>query len=199
MKMKMMRPRKRLLLAALLAAACSTTAHPGPQSSRTESPAPALTAAAPVPATVPANEQAREGEERVERVPVAEATAAEQDDSVVEVRFDRGATTLQDGSRSRLDEMYRRLLAHRSMYYLELQGHSDATGSEAANLRISEQRAETVERYLHRRRGVPLDAMGVMPLGSAAPIADNSTPEGRAENRRVTVVVVRTPAPPIVE
>ncbi len=190
-----MRARKRLLLVGLLAAACSTTSHPAPEPSSAEPPA---VAAAPAPSsTVPAVDVTREREEQVERVAVAEPTSQEQDDSVVEVRFDPGTTTLADGSRSRLDEMYRRLLADRSTYYLELQGHTDGTGSEAANLRISELRAKTVERYLHRRRGVPLDAMGVVPLGSAAPVADDSTAEGRAQNRRVTVVVVRTPAPPI--
>ncbi len=202
--MNILRVRQRLLLAALLVAACSTTSHPAPAPSASEPPTPApetvqaaaTTTAVAVP-TTPTAPTAREREENVERVPVAEPTAQGQDDSVFEVRFGPGDVTLRDGSRALLDEMYRRLLATRSMYYLELQGHTDATGSAVANLRISELRAEAVESYLHRQRGVPLDAMSVVPLGSAAPATDESTPEGRARNRRVVVVVVRSPAPPI--
>lgn len=186
-----MRGRKRLLITALLVAACSTTSHPGPKPSTPQPAAPAQ--AAVRPSAVSPFEVSREREEAVERVPVAEPTPAQQDESVVEVRFDPGAVTLQESAHARLDEMYRQLLAHRSLYYLELQGHTDTRGSESQNLRISELRAQAVATYLHRRRGVPLDAMGVVPLGSAAPVADNSTPEGRARNRRVTVVVVRAP------
>jgi outer membrane protein OmpA-like peptidoglycan-associated protein len=50
-----------------------------------------------------------------------------------------------------------------------------------------------VRRYLHREKRVPLENIGVVPLGSSAPAADNRTPDGRERNRRAVVVVLLPP------
>lgn len=197
----------RALLAALLAPAlvvglaggCTSTEspvhEPAPEVSAPRAPAGEPTAAAPAPEDAAAAEIAaeRRAEESVERVPVAEPSADEQEDSVLEVWFDEGTATLSAKARARLDAMYERLIAEENDFYLDVQGHTDASGSPAVNQRLAEQRAEAVRRYLHQTKGVPLELMGVTPLGGAVPVASNQTPAGRERNRRAVVVVLLPP------
>lgn len=187
----------RILIAALLFGACATTER--------ESRAPTPTAqdephAAPAPSSAPAPEtweasleEARFAEEELERVPFAELAPVAPEETIVAVRFDPGAAALDSESRETLDRMRESLPAGDGACYLELQGHTDASGHEAANVRLSRLRAEAVRAYLHREQGVPLDCMGVVPLGSSAPAADNRSPQGQDLNRRVVVVVVWPP------
>jgi outer membrane protein OmpA-like peptidoglycan-associated protein len=71
---------------------------------------------------------------------------------------------------------------------LKIEGHTDNTGSEATNLKLSTDRAISVRDYLVGQ-GVPATSIDVEGLGPAAPVADNGTAEGRARNRRVEVIV----------
>ena len=75
--------------------------------------------------------------------------------------------------------------------FLEIQGHTDSTGSEEYNLRLGERRAMAVRSYLNANHQIPLHRMSVVSYGEGRPIADNSTAAGRAQNRRVTIVVLR--------
>jgi outer membrane protein OmpA-like peptidoglycan-associated protein len=72
---------------------------------------------------------------------------------------------------------------------IQIAGHTDSTGSHAYNMKLSEQRAQSVKTYL-AGRGVPAQRMQTIGAGPDHPIADNSTPEGRAENRRVEITIV---------
>ena len=67
-------------------------------------------------------------------------------------------------------------------------GHTDNVGSEAANKRISLQRAESVGNYL-TQKGIAKDRIVMDGLGFAQPVADNATEEGRAQNRRVEIFI----------
>jgi outer membrane protein OmpA-like peptidoglycan-associated protein len=69
-----------------------------------------------------------------------------------------------------------------------VEGHTDARGSATQNTELSRARAETVRGYLVSR-GIPSDKIEATGLGSSRPIADNNTPDGRANNRRVEIVV----------
>src|ERR1700682_1322388 len=71
---------------------------------------------------------------------------------------------------------------------IRVQGHTDSTGSAAHNEELSLRRAEAVRDVL-ASRGVNPRQMLVAGAGAARPIADNSTPEGRAPNRRVEVYI----------
>ena len=71
---------------------------------------------------------------------------------------------------------------------LRIEGHTDNTGSEATNLKLSNDRAISVRDYLIGQ-GVPATGIDVEGLGPASPVADNGTAEGRARNRRVEVIV----------
>ncbi len=70
---------------------------------------------------------------------------------------------------------------------VEIGGHSDSLGSEKANQKISEKRAESVKKYLMDKFNISGDRMVVKGYGSSKPIADNSTKEGRTKNRRVEI------------
>ena len=75
------------------------------------------------------------------------------------------------------------LLAHPDVR-VEVAGHTDITGRHSYNMRLSQQRAQAVKAYL-ARRGVEPSRMVAVGYGPDQPIADNGTPEGRAQNRRV--------------
>jgi len=73
--------------------------------------------------------------------------------------------------------------------YLEIQGHTDDTGAKTHNMRLGEDRAEAV-RLFFNQQGVALNRMSTISYGDTAPVAPNTTPEGRSQNRRVVVVVL---------
>ncbi len=73
---------------------------------------------------------------------------------------------------------------------VEIGGHTDAVGSEAARQKISEKRAESVKKYLMDKFNIPASRMITKGYGSSKPIADNKSKEGRAKNRRVEFRVI---------
>jgi len=68
---------------------------------------------------------------------------------------------------------------------VEIGGHTDASGSEKANEKISEKRAQSAKKYLQDKFNIPENRMVMKAYGSTKPVADNMTQEGRAKNRRV--------------
>ena len=73
--------------------------------------------------------------------------------------------------------------------YLEIQGFTDSTGSPEYNEQLGAQRAEAVRRSLSRQ-GIALNRMSTISYGAETPVAPNNTREGRAQNRRVAIVVL---------
>jgi outer membrane protein OmpA-like peptidoglycan-associated protein len=73
--------------------------------------------------------------------------------------------------------------------YFEIEGHTDNVGSEDYNVQLGEKRAMAVRNYL-AEKGVPLHALNVISYGESQPVADNSAPQGRAQNRRVVIRVL---------
>jgi len=106
------------------------------------------------------------------------------------VRFGLESSQLSDEAKAALDEFATELKAQNRAVYVEIQGHTDATGSEDYNERLGLERAEAVRNYLSREHGLALHRMNVISYGEAEPIADNGTREGRSQNRRVTLVVL---------
>ena len=107
--------------------------------------------------------------------------------SMPDVLFDFNKYTLKPGARERLAKISGIILAYPDLK-LEIEGHTDAIGSDEYNQQLSEKRADTVRGYLVSS-GVTPDHVSAVGLGKANPVADNSTAAGRKLNRRVEMVV----------
>jgi outer membrane protein OmpA-like peptidoglycan-associated protein len=73
-----------------------------------------------------------------------------------------------------------------------IEGHTDAYGTEEANLKLSQDRASAVAQYLLANSNLSAENLSSLGYGEARPIANNETKEGREKNRRIDVVI--TPA-----
>ena len=105
-------------------------------------------------------------------------------------QFGFGDATLPEPASAKLDELVRRLRALTAPAHLEIEGHTDATGSARFNSLLALRRAESVRRYLHEHHQLPLHRINVISYGEEKPVAPNDTLEGRAHNRRVVVRVL---------
>lgn len=108
-----------------------------------------------------------------------------------EVTFGPDASKLSDDMKKALDAFVAQLKAANKNVFIEIQGHTDSRGTPAANLALGQARAEAVRRYLAMQGGIALHRMSVISYGEAAPVADNMNRAGRAQNRRVTLVVLQ--------
>jgi len=104
------------------------------------------------------------------------------------VLFASGKSKLLPAASSRLRQVADALVAGDPDSTFVVEGHTDSTGSPDRNQRLSEDRARAVRDFLVSR-GVPADRIEAQGMGSTQPVADNSTPEGRANNRRVEIVI----------
>jgi len=108
------------------------------------------------------------------------------DDSV---KFPVESSELSPEAKARLLEFAQKLKTDNKNVYLEIQGHTDATGSPEINRRLGEERAEAVRRFMNEQ-GVALNRMNTISYGPDSPVASNKTRVGRAQNRRVVVIVL---------
>ncbi|MFT3775466.1 MAG: OmpA family protein [Minicystis sp.] len=88
-----------------------------------------------------------------------------------------------------LTEVRDAIQGHPEMKHIEVQGHADAVGDEPYNQMLSQSRADAVRQWLISR-GIPADKLTAKGYGSKVPIAPNTSPEGRAENRRVQFKII---------
>ncbi len=110
-------------------------------------------------------------------------------DSDVHFAFDKAE--LSDEAKAALDKFATDLKSRYTNVYIEIQGHTDSIGADDYNEDLGLERAESVRRYLNKAQQLPLHRMSVISYGETAPIADNDTREGRAQNRRVVLVVLQ--------
>ena len=108
------------------------------------------------------------------------------DDSV---KFPVDGSQLSPEAQSRLMDFVQKLKTDNKNVYLEIQGHTDNTGSPGLNMQLGEQRAEAVRLFMNQQ-GVPLNRMSTISYGQTSPVAPNNTRAGRAQNRRVVVIVM---------
>jgi outer membrane protein OmpA-like peptidoglycan-associated protein len=104
--------------------------------------------------------------------------------------FKFGSAALPEAVQQRIDQMVADLKANPRGNFVEIEGHTDATGDKLVNQRIGEQRAEAVKRYLYETHQVPLHKMNVISWGEEKPIGPNNTKDGRAQNRRVVIRIL---------
>jgi len=105
------------------------------------------------------------------------------------VLFRSAKSTLLSSAQVKLDQVANALLAVRARNLI-VEGHTDSQGSESYNQGLSQRRADTVRDYLVQK-GYPADRIQARGKGKGSPIADNASPEGRANNRRVEIVIER--------
>lgn len=106
--------------------------------------------------------------------------------------FDVGQSTLKPGARNVLTRVADQLKANERVR-VTIEGHTDSTGSDALNMRLSEQRAAAVRDYLSSQ-GIATGRLSIQGMGKNAPIATNDTPAGRQQNRRVELIFIEQPA-----
>ena len=105
------------------------------------------------------------------------------------VKFPLDSSKLSDEAQTRLADFVTKLTSDNKNVYVEIQGHTDATGDNATNMRLGEARAEAVRLFMNRK-GVPLNRMATISYGDTSPVAPNNTRGGRAQNRRVVLIVM---------
>ncbi len=106
------------------------------------------------------------------------------------INFDTGKATFTPEAKADLEQLTRDLIVA-SNTLVEIHGHTDSSGTVDANQALSESRAFAVKKYLEGQSSVsfPEGRLRVIAHGQTVPLAPNSTPEGRAKNRRVEIVI----------
>jgi OOP family OmpA-OmpF porin len=108
----------------------------------------------------------------------------------VSVNFRTNSAVLSPEAKSQLDALAAKTTAARA-FMIEVAGHTDSTGSDTKNFRLSRARADAVVQYLAVQHKIPLRRF-VTPMGygKTDSVADNTTAEGRLQNRRVDVKMI---------
>jgi len=108
----------------------------------------------------------------------------------VAVTFRTNSAVLSPEAKQQLDTLAAKTNGAKA-YMIEVAGHTDSTGSDAKNFRLSQQRAEAVVQYLAVQHKIPLRRF-VTPMGygKTEAVADNTTSAGRSQNRRVEVKMI---------
>ncbi len=110
--------------------------------------------------------------------------------NVTTVNFKAGSAVLSDKAKEDLNSLAEASKAEKG-YLIEVTGFASADGDEALNRRLSQRRADAVIQYLAENFSIPMRRFVVpMGYGEKNPVADNSTTEGRKENRRVEVRIL---------
>ena len=104
------------------------------------------------------------------------------------VLFPTDKSELLAGAMAQLNQVGEALVRNSPDSRITVEGHTDSQGQAAHNQELSQKRAEAVATYL-RSRGIAPDRVTAAGKGADKPIADNKTIEGRAQNRRVEIIV----------
>jgi outer membrane protein OmpA-like peptidoglycan-associated protein len=110
-----------------------------------------------------------------------------------QINFETGQAAFSGSARTELDQLLRDLLVAGNTA-VEVHGHTDSQGNPQANMNLSEERAFAVKNWLEQQSSVnfPKGRIRVFAHGQENPVAPNSSPEGRAQNRRVEIVIGTT-------
>jgi outer membrane protein OmpA-like peptidoglycan-associated protein len=107
--------------------------------------------------------------------------------NMADVLFDFGKYDLKPDAKLKLAKLVGIIQSHPGLH-LAIEGHTDSVGSDEANMKLSQQRADTVDDFVIQQ-GLKEDTVTAVGMGKADPVADNSTSEGRQANRRVEIIV----------
>jgi outer membrane protein OmpA-like peptidoglycan-associated protein len=103
------------------------------------------------------------------------------------INFETGSATILPDSYAELDKIVK--ILNEKGVQIRIEGHTDIQGTAAFNQTLSKKRANSIREYFIKK-GIDPEQMGTAGYGSSKPVADNSTKEGRALNRRVEFIVI---------
>ncbi len=118
---------------------------------------------------------------------INEGIAANGHIAIYDIHFDSGKSEIKPESAEALKNIAEYLNAHSDKKYI-IVGHTDNTGDFEANLKLSQERADAVKNELVSKYSVKSEQLKTYGDGQTAPVATNSTDEGKAKNRRVEIV-----------
>ncbi|WP_160714335.1 OmpA family protein [Chitinophaga solisilvae] len=117
----------------------------------------------------------------------AENITSEVSSKSYQIQFETGSSVIKANSHAVLDEILKSAVVAEGLK-IGVYGHTDNIGNETANTKLSNERAEAVKNYL-MGKGLPVSRIESKGYGSTKPVADNNTNDGRAQNRRVQIVL----------
>jgi outer membrane protein OmpA-like peptidoglycan-associated protein len=129
--------------------------------------------------------------ERVPELPNPGPTIATDDSFIVVLRgdvlfaFDK--SDLKPAADQALEQAWAKIKANPRRRLIYVNGHTDSVGDDGYNMRLSERRAQSVAQWFFRRGYLTRDVVRTQGFGKTQPVAPNTTPEGRAKNRRVEI------------
>jgi peptidoglycan-associated lipoprotein len=106
------------------------------------------------------------------------------------IKFQIGSADLNADAKSALDEFAAKVKDLKRPTWMEIQGHTDSTGTAEINDALGEKRAEAVRRYLARKHQLPIQRMATISYGDTLPADPGKNNKARAANRRVVLVVL---------
>jgi len=106
------------------------------------------------------------------------------------IKFRSGSADLNDDAKAALDEFAAKVKELKRPVWMEVQGHTDSTGTTEINDALGEKRAEAVRRYLARKHQLPIQRMATISYGDTLPADPGKGSKARAANRRVVLVVL---------
>lgn len=104
--------------------------------------------------------------------------------------FDVNKSVLKSAALTELDLLAEKIKSYGKQAKITLEGHTDSSGSESANQKLSEARANAVWAHLAPHLNISAERVKIIGYGESRPVADNTTEEGRAQNRRVDLLIV---------
>jgi outer membrane protein OmpA-like peptidoglycan-associated protein len=108
--------------------------------------------------------------------------------TLTSIQFETGKAELKKESYPILEDLLE-LMTLKPKMKIQISGHTDSDGDEAANLLLSQQRADAVKKYLVSK-GISTTRISAIGYGETKPVADNSTTEGKAKNRRTEIKIL---------
>jgi outer membrane protein OmpA-like peptidoglycan-associated protein len=102
------------------------------------------------------------------------------------VNFKFDSYQLTPEAKAALDQLAAQI-KDRDNFILEIEGFADSTGSDQYNNQLTQKRATAVQRYLAEQYNIALFRMRILGFGEVRPVADNTTRDGRSQNRRVEI------------
>ena len=136
-----------------------------------------------------ADEQRRKAEEALQKMAGMEAKQSDKGFVLTlsgSVLFATGKSVLLPAAQTRLGDVVKALKEDKR--HITIVGHTDSQGADDMNMKLSQSRADAVRNYMVQQ-GVEASRVVAQGQGETQPIADNETPEGRANNRRVEIIL----------